>query len=401
MTAEGAIAQALSSARQLLTEAAPLWQPAPFKLRTLPWEADHPDMVRGLERLSDPELEELEQHPARARRLLARWIPRLADRAARLELADLEAGTDIADDATLATGIPARKWTQIRAFAARTPVVGLPLLEWCSGKGHLARLFSTLRGQPTRCVERDERLAHLGRTIAEERELPIDFRVLDALAAEAAALVERDQLACALHACGELHLRLLRLAVGAGTRALAISPCCYHLIPHDRYQPLSAAARANDLGLPRDLLRLALQETVTAAPAIRRRREALSAWRLGFDELQREITGNDSYMPVPSVDGSILEKGFAGFVSWAAEKKQLEVPSTIALDPLEAAGRQRLARVRRLSLVRHLFRRPLETWLVLDRAQFLVEAGYDVSLGVFCDRKITPRNLMIRAVRGA
>ena len=52
-----------------------------------------------------------------------------------------------------------------------------------------------------------------------------------------------------------------------------------------------------------------------------------------------------------------------------------------------------------LELVRHLFRRPLELWLVLDYAVFLEEQGYRVRLGTFCDRQLTPRNLMLDAVR--
>jgi hypothetical protein len=55
--------------------------------------------------------------------------------------------------------------------------------------------------------------------------------------------------------------------------------------------------------------------------------------------------------------------------------------------------------VRNLELVRGLFRRPLELWLVLDRALFMVENGYDVEVGEFCDSHLTPRNLMLIAQR--
>ena len=64
---------------------------------------------------------------------------------------------------------------------------------------------------------------------------------------------------------------------------------------------------------------------------------------------------------------------------------------------LEAAGWKRLAQVRNLELVRGLFRRPLEVWLVLDRALYLKENGYEVQVGEFCDSQLTPRNLMMLA----
>jgi hypothetical protein len=50
-------------------------------------------------------------------------------------------------------------------------------------------------------------------------------------------------------------------------------------------------------------------------------------------------------------------------------------------------------------LVRGLFRRPLELWLVLDRALYLEENGYAVQVGEFCDSQLTPRNLMVLAQR--
>lgn len=67
---------------------------------------------------------------------------------------------------------------------------------------------------------------------------------------------------------------------------------------------------------------------------------------------------------------------------------------------LEDAGWQRLAEVRNLELLRGLFRRPLELWLNLDRALFLVEHGYIVRMGTFCEAPLTPRNLMLLAERG-
>ncbi|MNJ72573.1 hypothetical protein D3C77_692410 [compost metagenome] len=56
--------------------------------------------------------------------------------------------------------------------------------------------------------------------------------------------------------------------------------------------------------------------------------------------------------------------------------------------------------VRNLELVRGLFRRPLELWLLLDRALFLHEQGYRVRLGCFCPPHLTPRNLLLLAERG-
>lgn len=57
----------------------------------------------------------------------------------------------------------------------------------------------------------------------------------------------------------------------------------------------------------------------------------------------------------------------------------------------------RWAKLRRLQLVRHAYRRALELWLVLDLALRLEEANYTVVINQFCDRALTPRNIIINA----
>jgi hypothetical protein len=122
------------------------------------------------------------------------------------------------------------------------------------------------------------------------------------------------------------------------------------------------------------------------------------ARRLGFDQLQRELRGLDEYLPTPSLPARWLDKPFADYCRELANLKGL---STGEQDwsTLEAHGWRRLAEVRNLELVRGLFRRPLEVWLVLDRALFLGENGYKVDVGTFCDPALTPRNLMVLAER--
>ena len=151
------------------------------------------------------------------------------------------------------------------------------------------------------------------------------------------------------------------------------------------------------LQLERNDLSLAVQETVTAPRGVRLRREQANAWRLGFDELQRELRGEDSYLPVPSLAYGRLPESFAVFCRWAAEQKGLDLPGSLPLAAYEQEGWRRQADVKRLELVRHLFRRPLEVWLVLDRLALMEEAGFTVELGTFCSAALTPRNLLLRA----
>ncbi|OSM51335.1 hypothetical protein WH06_17110, partial [Aeromonas salmonicida subsp. salmonicida] len=207
--------------------------------------------------------------------------------------------------------------------------------------------------------------------------------------------------AMALHACGELHTHLLSLVAERGAQGVTISPCCYHLIRGTHYRPLSAAAKASALALAKADLRLPLQETVTAGARISRLREQEVVWRLGFDCLQRQVRGVNEYLPVPNMQKSLLTGSFEAFCEWAAERKGIALPVGMDLAAFLAMGEARYGDVARMELVRHLFRRPLEIWLVLDRALFLQEHGYRVEVGEFCDKPMTPRNVLIRAVRSS
>ncbi|WP_236744534.1 hypothetical protein [Marinobacter similis] len=138
---------------------------------------------------------------------------------------------------------------------------------------------------------------------------------------------------------------------------------------------------------------------MTAPARVREQTRLVSQWRLGFDSLQRELRGVDEYLAVPSHPSKVIHEGFAGFCRWAANKKAIALSPDIDFDAWEAEGVRRWQQVRRHELVRHLFRRPLELWMVLDYALYLEEQGYRVRLGEFCDRSLTPRNLLLDAVR--
>src|SRR5690606_29752243 len=214
---------------------------------------------------------------------------------------------------------------------------------------------------------------------------------------EAATQLGPDLTPVALHACGDLHVRLIQLGIEQRCRQLAIAPCCYNRIRGNIYQPLSSAAQASRLQLSRDDLGLPLSETVTAGARERRQRDQSMAWRLGFDLLQRKLRADDSYLPTPSLPSAWLKKNFEQYCRDLATLNSLPEPQAEPWYELEQRGWQRLAEVRNLELLRGLFRRPLELWLLLDRALLLAENGYKVRLGTFCPSELTPRNLLLLA----
>lgn len=383
---------------QFLTEHRAFWQIQPFHHRQMPWSGQLADLSRWLEGLDDQQLDQLNNDPAALAAALSPW---LTEATGALSLTAFEelSSIDFSWDERWSYQIPGRKWEQILAFTRHVPAVESPLLEWCAGKGHLGRLLAQVRQQPVTGLEIDPALCRAGEVLASRCGSQARLVPQDVLAPEAQRHLGPDTHAVALHACGDLHGRLLELAAASGVQALSISPCCYHRTSVTRYVPFSRGGSQSALSLSRQDLALAVQETVTAGRRVRTLRDIEIAWRLGFDELQRELRGEDQYLPVPTVPKSLLAGDFAGFCAWAADVKGIELPPDLPYESFGQAGYDRVRRTRRIELVVQLFRRPLETWLVLDRALYLQEQGYGVEVGTFCPRRLTPRNLMIRARR--
>ncbi|MGR2705454.1 SAM-dependent methyltransferase [Pseudomonas sp. IB20] len=372
-----------------------LWRPRPFTHLHLPWETQHPELAQWLRQRSLADADSCHNHPHDLPAPAP--FPQLAEQALQLSAVDkLPTQTLQPARHRLNVDVPGRKWQQIEAFGAALHFAQTPThwLDWCAGKGHLGRRLLQ-PGQQLTCLEYDPALIASGQALSEHHGLPATHRLQDVMAPVS---ISADHTPVALHACGDLHVRLLQLASAAGCKQLALAPCCYNRINADRYQAVSDAGRASKLKLSIDDLGLPLSETVTAGNRVRQQRDSSMARRLGFDQLQRQLRGCDEYLPTPSLPANWLDKPFADYCRALASLKGL---STGEQDwaALEAHGWRRLAHVRNLELVRGLFRRPLEMWLVLDRALFLAEQGYKVEIGNFCETTLTPRNLMVLAER--
>ncbi|WP_421684574.1 methyltransferase [Stutzerimonas urumqiensis] len=375
-----------------------LWRPRPFTHRVLPWEASHPALASWLRERTLEQAEAAHREPTSL--AAPEPFPTLARQAREVSLLpELPVARPIGGNEEPPAGVPGRKWQQVRAFGAHLPHHdgSRHWLDWCAGKGHLGRHLWQ-EGDELTCLEWDPALCAAGEGLSVAQGISADHRCQDVMADSASELLTGTW-PVALHACGDLHVRLIEAAVARRVDALAVAPCCYNRTQDERYHPRSQTATHSPLKLSRDDLGLPLSETVTAGARECRQRDQSMAWRLAFDHLQRQLRQQDSYLPTPSLPVAWLKQPFARYCEHLAQLKDLALSESQDWQRLEAIGWRRLAEVRNLELVRGLFRRPLETWLLLDRALLLAENGYDVLLGTFCPAHLTPRNAMLVAQR--
>jgi len=380
-----------------------IWQPAPFTELRPAWVESHPGLAQMIAGLTGDECAELDDEPQKLADIASRYVPDLALYAPLTDYPDLAPEYSDVLAATLpevrATDMPGRKREQAGAFAAALKPLQQPILDWCCGKGHLARTLAAQSQNDVAGYEWNPELVAEGNRLAARFADAVQIDCQDVMAKDLP--VPENVHGVALHACGDLHRQLLKRGVVAELPRLSVSPCCYHKTVEGIYTVLSESAATHEpkLVLDRSDLRLAVRETVTAPAGVRQQTKTLSQWRLGFDGLQRDLRGVDQYLPVPSYPPGLIQKGFPEFCHWVASKKQLCLPANMDFEFWLAYGVHRHREVRRYELIRHLFRRPLELWLVLDYAVYLEEQDYCVRLGRFCDRSLTPRNLLLDAVK--
>ncbi len=378
------------------------WQVQPFHHLDYPW--GEPELAAKLDALDDNAVAALDADSSRLAAWLNPWIPS-ATRLLELSHLPRTIPRHLTPPQRMEEGIPGRKWQQILAFGGSLSEEDShdPILEWCAGKGHLGRLLGATQTRSIDSLEWQASLCDQGRILADHFEVKQSFVLGDAFASESANLLNNHQSAVALHACGDLHTTLMQHWAHSDCCSLSLSPCCYHLIRGNRYQPLSSCAQRSVLRLSKADLQLPLQQTVTAGAHVARQGQQEVVWRLAFDALQREWRGVDEYLPVPNLRKQLLSESFTGFVAWALAQKQLPFAADKLLDLDEASwldlGKARAQKVRRMELVTHLFRRPLEIWLALDRTLYLEEQGAAVTMAEFCEPALTPRNILIQAQR--
>lgn len=389
-----------------------LWHPNVFSQRTLAWEHDYPELSSWLRGLDDEAIalgqRDISALAVGAPAPLGRLAQQRGELIQALERPLAAQALPELDHHHMKLGIGGRKWSQIEAFAATFEAHRDErcerLLDWCGGYGHLGRTLASHAQAKLRIVELREDLSHRARSRAQQLQVELDYQCADALNPQTARALDDVDAAVALHACGELGNALLRAGVTMNTPWMALVPCCPHILGPDResFAPMSAAGRAHELGLDRQALRAAvLEEVFTHAPEINLKRKE-KAWRLALDELVREATGEDRYFSVGPLSDAYFRGSFLDFIEAMTARFGYPLPADFSpktqplrLERLETRGVELERQVRALELWRALFRRPLELWLLLDRATWLIEQGRAVWVGTFCERALTPRNLAI------
>lgn len=295
-----------------------------------------------------------------------------------------------------------RKRAQIEAFARLV----LPLarratrvVDVGSGHGHLTRELAERLSLPVVGLERDDTLATRARSLPSSASP--SFAVTDVLN-DGLPLLAGDCVV-GLHACGELGDAMVEGAARARTSLVLVGCCLQKRRALSRRLlcggPATDAHLEDALDLPRDLLGLSnltagdegVEATRSENLAGRERRLALH--RL----LSADATPLRLGAEIDGLNRRAAQGDLASLVRRAFELRGRPAPSPDAIEDAAAWARTQHARQRRLSLPRALLARALEVLVLLDRARYLEERGYQVVLGTLFAPAVSARNLTLVA----
>ncbi|MDH5546420.1 MAG: SAM-dependent methyltransferase [Gammaproteobacteria bacterium] len=372
---------------------AELWRPQPYREMRPVWCEYYPDLSAYLLGLDDDTLTRLGQDSTALLSQVTRYIPELAKLTVLCAIPRSAVSVNELNEAQFGWEVPGRKKRQIERFSHALTNTGTTLLEWCGGKGHLGRTLGKLWQQRVETVEWNQVLCEEGQRLSARAGVEQIFHVEDALDSRTLKHLNGKHV-LALHACGDLHRQLIHGAQSATTKALDIAPCCYHLGRHDSY---IAFNKDLALKLSRDDMRLAVTGSETAPHAQLVLRDKEMAWKLGYEMLRRQQYPDVAFQNIRPIDKPWLKLSFEAFCEKLAQREGDELAGDTDWQAIEKLAWQRQGEVMRLSLLRQLFRRAIELWMVFDMATFLESKGYKVNVSEFCTSEITPRNILVSA----
>lgn len=384
---------------RLLEETQSLWKPVAFHQSSYAWLDEHSELTAKLLALRPAQIEHLHNRPLAIAKLLENHIPQAHAIEMLIELPKAHSSVLPNVNPRFHAGIPGRKWQQVKALCASMSDTLTPVLEYCAGKSHLGFYVEQRFAIDVVALEWQQSLVAQANDRAQRENRRLHSYQVDVMSDACDSFFQGRQQVLALHACGALHERLIALCIEHQIPQLHLAPCCYHKRQDNIYKPYSKIAKASDLVLTKDDLHTAVMETVTAGATQISQRKKLQIMRLGFDLLQREVLGSDTFLPVPSLALSWSRVSFEDFCRHCATVKDIVLPARIDWQHYWQLAQLRFHEVSALDLMRALFRRPLEIWLNMDKALWLQEHQYEVILSTFCDRQTSPRNILLQAKR--
>lgn len=220
---------------------------------------------------------------------------------------------------------------------------------------------------------------------------------------EFVTLLNHESMPIGLHTCGKLSLDFIRLASNKKVPAMVNFGCCYHTLGNGAdNQHLSHFARENKAYW---MNKFALTLSCRAHKKMDEKDYDLKIkvkfFRYAFHILLHDLYGIKDLVSLGNSSPKLYDGAFA---TYALEQfRRIEIKPRHTEEELnlffaDPALTLQIEKMLAAGLIRNAMGRIMEIYLLLDRAIFLEEQGYEVKVETFFTEELSPRNIGITAI---
>lgn len=273
------------------------------------------------------------------------------------------------------------------------------------GVGHLAKVCSYKIDCPAICLDMDEKLQEIGkkqiskRTKRPENEITFFPKKIES---DKCLLphFSKDSLVTGLHCCGALSSNIIKASVQSPIHSVLSFGCCYFKMTKKEDFNLSLYAKNQGLEISECALTLANRQSSDFNEKTFKTKQIVKNYRYTLHLL---LYKNFGIRQFTSLGGNRSNRyhnwSFSDYAREQLEKMKLEVPPKEELEKFYEDNQNEVNKMTRANIIRNLFSRPIELYLLLDRAIFLQENHFKVEVKTWFDGAISPRNIGIFAYK--
>lgn len=214
-------------------------------------------------------------------------------------------------------------------------------------------------------------------------------------------LMSANVMPIGLHTCGKLALDIITVSSSKKVPVLVNFGCCYHKLDEaPGHQNISLFANAHEpLWLSQFALTLACRAHNRMNEEEYDFKIKVKHFRYAIHILLYENYGITELVTLGNSSPKLYDMTFADYVLDQFKRISLEPKHSFEeLNAFFEKIKTLVEKMQTAGLIRDAFGRVLETYLLLDRAIYLEEQGYQVEVEEFFDEELSPRNIGITAI---
>ncbi|MFZ4715176.1 MAG: methyltransferase [Bacteriovoracaceae bacterium] len=277
------------------------------------------------------------------------------------------------------------------------------------GVGFLAQSLSNYYLKPVTSIDMDATMQKTGRERNEQNQKKGSSLVnyvqakLELGNSKLVSLFSKDSLSLGLHTCGELANTHFQMAVKGEAGALINFGCCYYKLSYNNCLNVSQFAKENPhLDLNMYALTLATLAHKQTDQEVYQNKNIVKRYRYSLHLYLHDMMGLTDFQALGNSHYTLYQGDFGHYALEQMSRLGIEHNETVESfnQFFEDEKRSRLVKRMILSgILRGIYGRPLEMYVLVDRALYLEENGYQVALIPYFEEEISPRNIGIRAIR--